>query len=499
MKKIILTTFTALTLFVGKAQQFRGDTTLKQQLATLNAISDPKQLSVKLNELQQGNIEENYLVAYNYYTSKGLETEAENLQKAILKKFPKGKFALQQKIQQISGIADLEEKDRNFIALYKDYPEENFGFLTFSMSQDFAAKGNDEKMRFYADLYVKGATDGKGNPIAKESIYAMMARSMVQSNPDLAAGYLKYGLDTSKKSLDEMENSAAADQNLLSRAKNNYFSFLTSYVFALANGKDPEKGYEQAKKAYFSFKADEKVDPRSLKYMEGAYVQTLISTARFKEALPYIENSIKDGDDNSLVKNNLKKAYIAVHGSESGFKKYEQSLMEIQERNVQEEISKIAINKPAPSFELKDVDGKLVKLSDLKGKVVVLDFWATWCGPCKASFPAMQKAVNKYKDDPNVKFLFLHTWEKGNGDPTTQAKKYVTDNSYSFEVLMDLRDSKTNLSAVATAYKVDGIPAKFVIDGEGNIRFSTSGFGTDADKAVKEISNMIEFAKKGKG
>ncbi|MDD2425907.1 MAG: TlpA disulfide reductase family protein [Bacteroidales bacterium] len=126
----------------------------------------------------------------------------------------------------------------------------------------------------------------------------------------------------------------------------------------------------------------------------------------------------------------------------------------------------------------------------------MLDFWATWCGPCKASFPAMQKAVNKYKNDPDVKFLFLHTWEKGEGDPAQNAKKYIVDNNYTFTVLMDLRDPQTKASAVASAYKVDGIPAKFIIDTRGNIRFSTSGFSMDADKAVEELSNMIEFAKK---
>lgn len=497
MKKIILTAFSAFLLFTAKAQQANTGNTIRQRLAELNTITDPTALTAKLKELQQGTVEENYLVAYSYYSSKGMTEPAENLQNEILKKFPKGRLALQQKIQEIGEISDLDARDKSFVEFYKEYPDENFGFLTYSLSQDFAARGDDAKMRFYADIYGKGATDGKGNPIAKETIYAMMAGSMVQTNPELAAGYLKYGVDAAEASLAEMKASSSPDPNLLSRAQNNYFAVLTNYVTALSNGKDVEKGYQEAQKAYLAIQEDKKADPRSLKYLEGAYVQTLIKTKRFKEALPYIENAVKEDQANKAMMEQLKTAYVAVNGSESGYKAYEGNLLVIQEENIQAEIAKMAVSKPAPDFELKDVDGNLVKLSDLKGKVVVLDFWATWCGPCKASFPAMQKAVDKYKNDPNVKFLFLHTWEKGGGDPTANAKKYVTDNKYSFEVLMDLRDPKTNASAVASAYKVDGIPTKIIIDTHGQIRFSTSGFGADADKAVKELSNMIAFAKKG--
>src|SRR5690606_5039902 len=133
-------------------------------------------------------------------------------------------------------------------------------------------------------------------------------------------------------------------------------------------------------------------------------------------------------------------------------------------------LMKKALSQEAPEFELKDVDGNTVRLADLRGKVVVLDFWATWCGPCKASFPAMQKAVDKYADDPNVMFLFVHTWDRVN-DPTKDAKDYVVSNNYSFEVLMDLRDVETRESAVAKAYGVRGIPTKVIIDPKGQIRF----------------------------
>jgi cytochrome oxidase Cu insertion factor (SCO1/SenC/PrrC family) len=75
----------------------------------------------------------------------------------------------------------------------------------------------------------------------------------------------------------------------------------------------------------------------------------------------------------------------------------------------QAEMVKTIINDPASKFTLMDLNGNKVSLDSLKGKTVVVDFWATWCGPCKASFPAMQKLVDRHKDDKNVAFLFVDT------------------------------------------------------------------------------------------
>ena len=123
---------------------------------------------------------------------------------------------------------------------------------------------------------------------------------------------------------------------------------------------------------------------------------------------------------------------------------------------------------------------------------MILDFWATWCGPCKNSFPAMQKAANKYKNNTNVAFLFIDTWENAK-DPKPAVKKFIEERGYNFNVLFDLKDPVSNKCPVIESFGAKGIPAKYIIDKEGNIRFQLVGFSGSDEQAVSELSEMIDI------
>ena len=68
-------------------------------------------------------------------------------------------------------------------------------------------------------------------------------------------------------------------------------------------------------------------------------------------------------------------------------------------KKIEMELKKNIINEIAPDFNLQNIYGDFVKLSNLKGKIVIIDFWATWCTPCISSFPTMDRLVNQYKKD----------------------------------------------------------------------------------------------------
>lgn len=104
----------------------------------------------------------------------------------------------------------------------------------------------------------------------------------------------------------------------------------------------------------------------------------------------------------------------------------------------------------------------------------------------------MQKAVDIYKDNKDVSFLFIDTWENSK-NPLPAVKKFIEEHNYSFNVLFDLKDPVSKKNEVVESYGAKGIPAKYIIDKEGNIRFKLVGFSGSDEQAVSELSEMIDI------
>ncbi|GAA0881895.1 hypothetical protein GCM10009120_04910 [Sphingobacterium siyangense subsp. cladoniae] len=176
---------------------------------------------------------------------------------------------------------------------------------------------------------------------------------------------------------------------------------------------------------------------------------------------------------------------------------YKNSLIDKMKNIKYDKVKVSVVDLPSHNFILTDLAGRKIELAKLKDKIIVLDFWATWCGPCKISFPGMQRAVYRYLNDKEVVFLFVNTWEN-NGDIEYRKKvlgKFIRDNQYAFQVLLDEKSMIDDHYKVVSDYGVSGIPTKLVIDRKGRIRFKTVGIHSTDEETVDEISTMIEILK----
>lgn len=135
----------------------------------------------------------------------------------------------------------------------------------------------------------------------------------------------------------------------------------------------------------------------------------------------------------------------------------------------------------APDFTVLGADGSEVKLSDYRGKPVVLNFWATWCYYCKVEMPDFDKAYEKY---PDVQFLMVNATD-GVQETITSAKEYIEQEGFGFDIFFD-----TKLEAV-NAYYVTGFPSTFFIDKDGNLVTRSSGM-LDFETLEKGIQMITE-------
>ena len=119
----------------------------------------------------------------------------------------------------------------------------------------------------------------------------------------------------------------------------------------------------------------------------------------------------------------------------------------------------------APDFTVLDYEGNEVKLSDYKGKPVVLNFWATWCYYCRLEMPDFNEAYEKY---PDVQFLMVNATD-GVQETISSAKEYINKENYKFDIFFDTKADAVN------SYYITGFPSTFFIDKDGNLITRASG------------------------
>jgi peroxiredoxin len=470
-------------------QQLKEFPATKKQLENLYFLclahskdaQDHDLLKSYLKEMLKSNDETDWQKVTNGYAYLKMNQASDSAFKLELIRFPHGVGARGKAVSKIFTITGGAEMEAAYLDFLKKFPPTSFNneqlqydYVRAKIARIYAVEKDSVKALAFADSLK--TTYNIGNAY-NEIAGALSTVNLLES----AKLLYKKVIVMDEVYLNEKKTDEHAD-----KAINSYLGACTNYAILLYQQKQYQEALTYIEMAYAQFKTS-----TDLNYY---YAKILIANNRDQDAFNVMDAIVKTGKANNALLTEFKELYIKVKGSESGFDSYVSDIKSAVLAKNKKEYAQRILNKPAPLFSLTDFDGKTVSLAELKDKVVILDFWATWCGPCKKSFPAMQMAVEKYKNDPDVKFLFIHTWETSK-QPTEEAKAFIESQKYNFHVLMDLKDPITKKNKVVESYGVTAIPAKFVIGKGGKIRFQLTGFSGDTAEAVDELSTMIELAK----
>jgi DsbE subfamily thiol:disulfide oxidoreductase len=144
--------------------------------------------------------------------------------------------------------------------------------------------------------------------------------------------------------------------------------------------------------------------------------------------------------------------------------------------------TKAVVNLNAPEFVVSDPSGKTYTLSELKGSVVFINFWATWCPPCIEEIPSIQNLYNGFKDKKEFRMVTILY-----KDDYNKAMAYLNQNNYTLPVLVD-RDGKS-----AKAYGVTGVPETYIVDKQGVLRQKVIGPADwNSAEADSFIANLLK-------
>ena len=454
--------------------------------------------------LQKTGTEEALMSAF-YIASEEDTATASALKARILKEYPEGLMAMKEKYSEKFNYRDPNACKKHYLDFLQAFPYtarreaylQQYGqsydnvYTTLMIFNYMDGKDGEQEQyldklsftgcstAFYRLIDVphtrKDKTDAQLLPLATKIVERMEALKSVKPS--------------SMAYLSESEWMAQAEQSL-----NGFVA--EPYSEILKTTGNTAKALEYARQAQLAaqYKRAE---------INDNMAELLKATGNTKELKALLEKSFYNNQVSDMQTQMLRDIYTQEHGNSNGFEAYVEKLKNPAEKSaIQKEVEAYKREGVMPEWTLTDAAGKTVGSKLLKGKVYVLDFWANWCHPCKASLPGMQAAAEHYKDDKNVEFLFVDTQEF---IPNYQekAKAYLKEKGLNIHLVFDGKTQGAKIndqlsSQVMKMFSISGIPMKVVVDAKGNVRFLAIGYKGSPSALKDEMIEMVEQAKQAK-
>jgi thiol-disulfide isomerase/thioredoxin len=425
------------------------------------------------------------------------ERRAREIEAIILQRFPDGQLAREREGLRVHLLKDPDEKERAVIAYMKRFPPRAFAadapytrpIVTAVLLYRNTQRGDRELLFEYL-------------PVLPASIFPELYYRLVQLPLQHQMKTPAELMPLSTALRDEMQRRAADPAGRLRDAARVY----SPREWARENLRR-NAGYflthaDLLHRAGENAAALETLEPIKEFHAKNStfndlYARLLSANGYHHLVVPFIEASTREDAATPAMLDTLRAAFLREHPGGDFDARVAALRSPAYVERFEERLKASLIKKKIDPFELEDMHGKRVSLEALRGKIVVLDFWATWCAPCKAALPGMQVAVDRYRDHPGVAFYFISTLEH---DPGYKAavRAFIASKGYALEVLFDNADPATGkhgalYHAYARPLGMNGIPHKAIIDGEGFLRWSSSGYHGNPLELANEITFLVNY------
>lgn len=419
------------------------------------------------------------------YLIMGEKSRLDSLREVIKENFPESEAGYELRINDITSLKDSIKMVYTLEKLLEKENEANRRYLTTAhevLFEYYAGKGNEGKALYQLSFLNKTFTPYTprvlkdqaeilyDNSLALDTALAMAKRSLSYADT-FPVSLIRYFPETGYlPSYVSREERKASIKEVTGQIKS------LMALIELKQGKVDEA------KALIAAALNVSNDNETLKNA-GAYFNT---TSQFKSAFKvYQEAALHDPYD-TLSYRLMKTNYKQWKGSEKGLERYVARIEKHWMAEMTKELEKEIISVPLPDVlsHYVDLKGNPVPASLIKNKIVVMDFWATWCVPCMHAMPYMEKAYQKFKNDPDVVFMIVNS---GSKNSLKDAQNWWGNKKFAFPVYYN-KDR-----AIGDKLGFNVIPATYIIDKAGNIRFETIGF--EGESTTRKLTAQIEMLK----
>jgi len=456
-------------------------------LLNTNTVQAKDSLLKEAEKLEFSKVEEDLILANKIYKELGEEKQYDKLTKAILSKFPKGITARQQAADYF--LKKMQEMptswiEQQYASWLKNFPKKEFesknqgtyDMVLMQVIKHFLSTGQHHLVDKYKNNFIDRSL--------KTMTYYSIAENYFK-NENIKS---KFHIDSALVWSDD------ARQSTDMKIRSSFGAMMYNNIALLTAQIDLKSGNpETAIKLLPDILYKTKYQPMHGENMVTTLAEAYVMTEANLEAFQVLKNYAIKNEDVDKIWDNIAVLYKKLNGDDGNYSIFKEDIEnEKNEKHIQSLKAKL-INKKVPNFKLLNLQGNTVSLEDFKDKIVIIDFWATWCVPCIRSFPAMQQLANEFRNSKDVVFLFINTWEKQKNYKES-VQKLITDNNYTFNVLYDEVSATQNI-LLATQLEVPSLPTKILVDKNGFMRIMNSGSEMNDKAIIKEVKNLIKIGR----